>query len=533
MKYSIYILTFAAVLLSACSADEVLQSGTDDAVILRPSVCSSVLKTNSSGTYDYGTSFLDGDKISLTNGKQTAVYTLSGGEWTTTDTPVTWHKTSEEFYVFYPADGTNTYEIGYVKQDQSTLENLRASDFMRRICCRNITDDRVLELELRHKVARVIFKIGSFNNQWQGKNPRVDYVHVYGFLSDTAPNLSEITPYDNNGEYVAFLMPSFQDSDQNFVALDVVTDDNPTATRVMVKGVPRLKECQSYTFTITVGKNEATIESVTVEDWTTGAAIPGGEATLKNAYEITGNTITLSVGGVLAENSSLLTQAIGTGNSLVVKGTINDDDIAAINTCIKNCSDNVNLDLSGTTITEIPANAFDNNFNLAEVRLPKTLITIRDNAFYQCDAASFPNFDEVAPSLEIIGKNVFTSTQLQGNITLSNLKSVGFNVFSDIEISSITFPPAITEVPVGLLNCVRGCSSVVFEGSLTNIGLYAFRYANIATIDLTACDAVPTCNPKAFQDMLTTTKIIVKSSLLNDFQTAEVWKDLASQLVGK
>ena len=45
-----------------------------------------------------------------------------------------------------------------------------------------------------------------------------------------------------------------------------------------MKGIPELEAGNSYTFNLVVGKNTIQVQSVTVQDWTTGEILTGGQA---------------------------------------------------------------------------------------------------------------------------------------------------------------------------------------------------------------------------------------------------------------
>ena len=527
-----------AALLTACSADTTDPDfdGQGSEVLVRATIGSATTRTSPEASNNMA--FSNGDKMSLYDGKNTGVYTYDSGtdKWSPAAGQfLKWEK-SGTIEAWSPANGTNQYDKGVIMQDQSTSDNLAACDYMTgSYTYSSIPADRTLTLMMERETALVVIdKDFEYGDEFDGTTPTVTDVCVMSSLY--VPNdddLKAISPYtDADGYRYAIVSPTQSNPFETFIQLTVTAGS--TTKTLTIKGIPELVAGKRYSYKLHVGKDVVTIESVKVNDWENGSSITD-KAVFK--YVIDGNTITLS-SGVLADNPDLIKQTIGSGNSLTVKGTINDDDIAAINQCIKDGDEKIDLDLLGTTLTEIPDYAFRENGNLAKVTLPKTLKTIGDEAFSNCYDASFPNFEEVAPSLETIGRRAFSDTELNGSITLSALKSVGYAAFCYTYISSITFPPAITEVPTMLLADIAraGKCSVVFEGSLTYISRYAFA-GDLTSIDLTACNAVPICeedgDENAFSGMSTATQIFVKSSLLNDFKNAEVWKDIASQLVGK
>jgi hypothetical protein len=68
-------------------------------------------------------------------------------------------------------------------------------------------------------------------------------------------------------------VPGYGDDGATFIQL---TDGEGSTLRV--KGIPELEVGNSYTFNLTVGKNKILVQSVTVQDWTTGTTLTGGQA---------------------------------------------------------------------------------------------------------------------------------------------------------------------------------------------------------------------------------------------------------------
>jgi len=98
-----------------------------------------------------------------------------------------------------------------------------------------------------------------------------------------------------------------------------------------VKGIPELEAGNSYTFNLVVGKNRIEVQSVTVQDWTTGETLDGGQATEgsaatlvtaitlnKTATTITaGQTETLSVSSVTPDDATDQTVTWSSDNEAV------------------------------------------------------------------------------------------------------------------------------------------------------------------------------------------------------------------------
>ena len=526
-----------AALLTACSADTTDPDfdGLGSKVLVRATIGGTVTRTSPEASNN--TEFSNGDKMSINDGKNTVVYTYdsSTGEWTPAAGEfLKWEYKSGTIKASMPANGKNRYGKGVIMQDQSTSANLAASDYMTgSYTYSSIPADRTLTLQMERQTALVVIdKDFEYGNEFDGTTPAITDVCVMSSLYVPTDNdLKAISTYtDAKGYRYAVVSPTASKADETFIQLTVKAGS--TSKKLTIKGIPELVAGKRYSYKLHVGKDAALVGSVKVTEWEDGSSITD-KAVCK--CTINGNTITLTTAGVLAENPDLIKQAIGSGNTLAVKGIINDDDLAAIQEYIKACGNGIDLDLSGTTITSIGTTAFSDNSNLCQVKLPKTLTSIEDGAFMLCSSASFPNLDELT-FLKNIGSEAFLDTQLVGSFTFPNLESIGGSAFERTYINQITFPKTITIVPGKLLSDLRSSNAyVVFEGKLTYIGGSAFSgiFHCAMTIDISACDSVPECAEDAFDNFDSSSKIIVNSSLLNAFKAADVWKDIASQIEGK
>ncbi len=280
-----YILAMTALLaFAACSSDEGIED-CGNAVRLRVSVGSESVFTRSNpmGEADNQKSFNNGDMVSVSNGTQTMVYTFSSSGWTTADGTLLWPEGAGTFQAFYPADGTNTFDKGTIKTDQSTLTNLTASDYMKQTYTyTSVPADRTLSLEMQRQTARVIFYI-SYKNQFDGLNPSIDYFHVCSSNEIPASStLNEITAYRSGNNFAALVAPTTAKSNENFVILKVKYDGNTYGDELRVRGIPALEAGKSYTYRLIVGKDEIIIDSsVKVNNWTTGEVLSGGSMVIK------------------------------------------------------------------------------------------------------------------------------------------------------------------------------------------------------------------------------------------------------------
>lgn len=106
-----------------------------------------------------------------------------------------------------------------------------------------------------------------------------------------------------------------------------------------------------------------------------------------------------------------------------VTGNINDVDLSAI----KNLTSLVKLDLSETSITSLPADFMRDCRSLAEVKLPSTLNSIGNSAFYGC--RSLKTFD--LNGIKNIGTSVFEGCRTLSYMNLSGVETIGYKAFKD------------------------------------------------------------------------------------------------------
>lgn len=230
------------------------------------------------------TGFKEGDKISVRNRNITVNYTLNGEIWQPVDNDkyLVWDKNDLKFEAYYPYDGKNTFSVGYIKKDQSTLKALAQSDYMNiTSTLKSIPSDKLLPLELKRQTARLIFKIQKFNDEFS-ERVKVDKLEIdcpektNGETDDWDP----ITPYQigNGGvgtTYTALVIPGVIYAKLNTSEKSYDSEGAPQALNLETG---TLEAGKSYTYNLIVGKNKVTVGGVTVAEWTPGPPLPGGVA---------------------------------------------------------------------------------------------------------------------------------------------------------------------------------------------------------------------------------------------------------------
>ena len=296
MKYK-KILTWActaALFLTGCTTDTASNGRwmeDSNAVRIQASAGSTLTRSNPIATDEKQTGFNQGDKISVRNRNITVNYTFDGEKlWVPeNDKYLVWDEKDLKFEGYYPCEGNNTFSVGYIKKDQSTLKALAQSDYMNTISTLpSIPSDKRLPLELKRQTARLIFKIDQFNNEFS-ERVKVTDLKIYSQENtngETTDDWDLITPYQigDGGvgtTYTALVIPEVINAVLNTSEKSLDSEGEPQA---LYLETGELKAGKSYTYNLIVGKDKVTVGGVTVAEWTPGTPLPGGEAKEEPPY---------------------------------------------------------------------------------------------------------------------------------------------------------------------------------------------------------------------------------------------------------
>lgn len=288
MKYK-KILTWActaALFLTGCTTDTANNGRWMDdsnAVRIQASAGSTLTRSNPIETDESKlTGFNRGDKISVRNRNITVNYTFDGEKlWVPeNDKYLVWDEKDLKFEGYYPCEGNNTFSVGYIKKDQSTLKALAQSDYMNiTSTLKSIPSDKRLPLELKRQTARLILRIQHFNDEFS-EGVKVTELGI-GCPENTNGEGSweSITPYQNgdggvNTTYTALVIPGKRTV---YITPPNTNPDEPGIEDLKVE-TGELEAGKSYTYNLIVGKNKVTVGGVTVAEWTPGTPLQGGEA---------------------------------------------------------------------------------------------------------------------------------------------------------------------------------------------------------------------------------------------------------------
>ena len=438
MKITKYIgaLAFVA-MLAACSNEEEQGINTlSNVVEVTANVGKNSIFTRSNPvgkTEEALSVFNDGDLIRiLTNGK-TVNYTKSGDNWIPENGDyLCWTGGVQDFIAIYPYSASentvNTIYSGYVSADQSTLDKIAKSDYM--WTCRTeakAPQDRMLELYFQRQTARVVVRVSSFGNEFDGLKPVLTDVKVYSKLHVSAEeqvgeneNIEEITAYkdptpDENGNNVfyALVAPGEKKDGENFLKLTVTYNDedgNPTLSKdLFVKGIPAHEKSQSYTYNVKIGKDNAAVGNVKVTNWSTGSVIEGGDAvtTTENAL--------LVIEKALAANKKNI--------EITLDANADKSVFDAIREALKSASEG-SIELTVYGVEALPSNAFSDCQPLKSISLPEVK-SIDRYAFQQCNGLE----TIYAPIVSSISDCAFLNCPRLKSVTLGNISAAGISIF--------------------------------------------------------------------------------------------------------
>ena len=436
MKITRYMGAFAVIaMLAACSTDDELGANTAaNEVKIAATVGGNSIFTRSNplGTKAEQESFNENDAISVTTEGKTVVYTKNkDGQWANANDYLVWTGNTQTFEACYPEKAdestTNSFSVGYVSADQSTVGKIEKSDYMtcrKEIEKKDIPTDRQLTLNLERQTARVIIKASGFGDEFKDLNPTLSAVEVYSKLKvpagdgDSYAAIKAYQATDESGKNVfyALVSPGAANSTEKFLKLTVTYNDGegkPTQTKVLdVTGIPALEKAKSYTYDVKIGKDKATIGSVSVTDWGEGNAITGGDA------------VTTTENAVLIIKNAL---AAGEKNIEIRNLPANADKSVfdAISEALSSASDG-SIELTVYGVEALPSKAFSNCQPLKSISLPHVK-SIDRYAFQECNSLE----TIYAPIVSSISDGAFLYCHWLTSVTLGNISTAGFRIFDD------------------------------------------------------------------------------------------------------
>ena len=428
MKISKYLGTFAFLaMLAACSTEDEQVRFAGDEVKVNATIGGESVFTRSNpiGSTEEQSEFQDFDQIGISvNGGAAHKYEMKNGVWRVAESevPIKWESEATDFKAFYPYsynNVSNSFDKGYISQDQNIKEGLALSDYMKaRTTYENIPENRQLDLTFERQTARVVIDIenSTFMNEFD--QPHVAEINIYSQLQLPATqgaDVSAIKAYkvdDANpkSSWVALVAPNAEDANKDFICISVQENGTGTPKAYSIKGIPNLESGMSYTYKLKIGKDKAIIDNVTVTDWKEGTAVPGGEASL-----VTEESVRESVAKQLENGNDV---------ELTLPSNASSDIFDAIKAAIKEkgvADGSVNLTLKN--VMTIPDGTFKDVTWLNKVTLPDA-VTIGKNAF---GGSSLKDIE--APKVSTVKMFAFDQCQSLKNVNLPKVSEIGINAF--------------------------------------------------------------------------------------------------------
>ena len=428
MKITKYMGAFAVIaMLAACSTDDEQSANTAaNEVKIAATVGGNSIFTRSNplGTKAEQESFNENDAISVTTEGKTVVYTKNkAGQWANANDYLVWTGNAQTFEACYPGNSTNSISEGHIEADQSDITKIAQSDYMtcrKEIEKKDIPTDRQLTLNFERQTARVIVNVSGFGDEFKDLNPTLSAVEVYSKLkvpAEESDSYVGIQACKKDNVFYALVSPGSANSTEKFLKLTVTYNDGegkPTQTKVLdVTGIPALEKAKSYTYDVKIGKDKATIGSVSVTDWGPGDDITGGDA------------VTTTENAVLIIKNAL---AAGEKNIAIKDLPANADKSVfdAIREALKSASDG-SIELTVYKVEALPSKAFSNCQPLKFISLPDVK-SIDRYAFQECNSLK----TIYAPRVSSISDCAFFNCGWLNSVTLGNISTAGFHIFDNV-----------------------------------------------------------------------------------------------------
>ena len=320
MKIAKYIPAAAlALVLAGCqSEDDFISSDYANdpmAVHIRAGIEALQTRVNTAGT---GDAWETGDLISVANtstgavtGKDKAVYKYNGGTWEPSGADyMVWADDVNTFEAYYPVvEGkTDSYTQFELPADQSSsnpteTNYIGRADYMTAAASQSKSD--ALNLTFKHHLTKVTVKISGYGDQYETVKPTFQ-APTFTVPTTTTPVPGKTLTVAGNGttvtglfsedasteakhSFTAVLLPGKYAADDTFVQLNI-QGGTPLIVKANEQLTTGLESGKAYTFNVTVGKDGATINSVTVGDWGTGGWTESGTADAALSFSIQTST---------------------------------------------------------------------------------------------------------------------------------------------------------------------------------------------------------------------------------------------------
>lgn len=208
--------------------------------------------------------------------------------------------------------------------------------------------------------------------------------------------------------------------------------------------------------------------------------------------------------------------------------------------------------ISGSNIS-LGSSFFCNCYSLEEVSLPNSMVAIGASCFSGCAVLKTPfsiSYDVgnsafsscfLLPSVSFSGSNltlgtsIFTNDYTLTTVNLTGLTAIPDSMFSGCDgLTSVTIPNTVTSIGVSAFSTCYGLTSLTVPSSVTSIGSKAFSNAySIKEYHFQSTTPPTLGGSDVFTGISSNCKIYVPSASLSAYQSATIWANQASKMVGE
>lgn len=437
-----YILVAAASLsVVACSQDDGLSNSylkDSDAVHITAQVGSNeatggfISRSNPLGSEVEQAKFNEGDAISVVADNQDAViYSYDGTSWSPKEKGLhlVWNSNEMNFKAFYPANANDASFTDFtLPTAYNSLEDLALGDYMTFSGSRKRSSDNDgVNLEMERKMVRIVVGLRDVNVWGDTMDEGLELTEVIIHPNTNGYSDGEVVPADSkdvsvkaykhtDGKFYALITPTMPVSDMYnyllFMTVKVAKPDGTGEQEFEVRRIPHTgtEAGSSYEYFLKIGKDELVVDKITVSDWKTGEAIPGGEA-LDDA-----EFVKKTIADVLAANK--------TDIELTLPASAGEDVFNAIREALSSASEG-SIDLTVYGVEALPSSAFLNCKPLKVISLPDSIESV---AFQDCIGLK----TIYAPIVSSISDFAFADCPKLNSVTLGNISAAGIRIFDNV-----------------------------------------------------------------------------------------------------
>ena len=445
-----YILVAAASLsVVACSQDDGLSNSylkDSDAVHITAQVGSNeatggfISRSNPLGSEVEQAKFNEGDAISVVADNQDAViYSYDGTSWSPKEKGLhlVWNSNEMNFKAFYPANANDASFTDFtLPTAYNSLKDLALGDYMTFSGSRKRSSDNDgVNLEMERKMVRIVVGLRDVNVWGDTMDEGLELTEVIIHPNTNGYSNGEVVSADSkdvsvkaykhtDGKFYALITPTMPVSDMYnyllFMTVKVAKPDGTGKQEFEVRRIPHTgtEAGSSYEYFLKIGKDKLVVDKITVSDWKTGEAIPGGEAL--DDVEFVKKTIAdaLDAGNKKIEIKNLAANA-------------GEDVFNAIKDALSSASEG-SIELTVFGVEALPSKAFLNCQPLKVINLPDVK-SIESVAFQECNGLE----TIYAPRVSSISDLAFSYCQKLRSVTLGNISAAGFCIFDVVPTDGV------------------------------------------------------------------------------------------------